>query len=188
MENDSPNFILEFFQFRNFVNDISKENDRAAVIISSAKLDLQLYQIIQKFLLPCPSSKDELLDNEGPLSSFNSRINFVHRAGLIHADMAKALHLIRKIRNSFAHELSNVSLTTGSHADRVKELCAPFRNTIFYEKYKKEYFENDVTQSANFKMVVAVISARLDAVYNNLIPLNDNNAWDLIPPDENLIK
>jgi len=49
-----------------FVDDFARESDRAAVVLGAAKLDLQLYQILQKVLLPNPSATDELLDGDAP--------------------------------------------------------------------------------------------------------------------------
>ena len=60
----------ELNEFTAFVKEFYKEKDRAAVILGVAKIDAQLYQVLQKFLCPCPSSKDELLDGDGPLSTF----------------------------------------------------------------------------------------------------------------------
>lgn len=53
--------------FREFVTEFSGESDRAAVILGAAKLDYLLYQILQKYLIPNASGRDELL--EGVLRS-----------------------------------------------------------------------------------------------------------------------
>lgn len=48
----------------------------------------------------------ELLGGFGPLSSFSSRISVASGFGLIPMDLAGDLHLVKKIRNRFAHQHS----------------------------------------------------------------------------------
>ncbi len=60
--------------------------------------------------------------------------------GLIDAAFVRALHLFRRIRNSFAHEVSGASLESGSHADRIREIVAPFENFQEYDKIREVVF------------------------------------------------
>jgi len=126
----------EFEEFRAFVKDLIGESDRAAVILGAAKIDTQLYQILQKVLVPCASGKDELLDGDSPLSSFYSRINMVYRLGLIDSQFAWTLHLVRRLRNAFAHELAGVNLVTGPQRDRIRELAAPLKAQDGWNEFK----------------------------------------------------
>jgi hypothetical protein len=100
-------------EFRAFFDEFKNETDRAAVIVGAAKLDYLLYQILGRYLLPITGTKDdELLEGDSPLSTFSSRINLCHRLGLIDTQFARSLHLVRKIRNTFAHEVSGCRLGT----------------------------------------------------------------------------
>jgi len=58
---------LSSSHFVKFMSEFMAESDRAAVILGAAKLDLLLYQLLSKFLVASPSSKDELLDGDSPL-------------------------------------------------------------------------------------------------------------------------
>ena len=107
-------------EFATIVNELNKETDRAAVILSVAKIDQMLGEIIKCYLLPCPGSHDDLVDGDAPLGTLSARINMAHRLGLIDAEFARALHITRRIRNEFAHELSSSSLGLGSNRDRVR--------------------------------------------------------------------
>jgi DNA-binding MltR family transcriptional regulator len=113
--------------FKVFAEEFEKESDRAAVILVSAKLDELLHLALTKKLLPCPTAQDDLLRTDGPISSFSSRITLAHRLGLIDDAFAKTLHLIRRIRNDFAHESAGAQLSSGSHADRIRNLFLPFK-------------------------------------------------------------
>jgi|SRR6266699_888343 len=117
-------------EFDEFRKEFEHETDRAAVILAAAKIDELLRLAIIKRLAPSPSSRDTLLEPEGPLGTFSARIDTSFRLRLIDEAFARALHLIRRIRNDFAHESTGASLASGSHADRVKELALPWRKIL----------------------------------------------------------
>lgn len=131
-----------------FFKEFVTESDRAAVILGAAKLDLQLYQLLFKVLLPNASSRDDLLDGEGPLSMFSAKINMSYRLGLIDSHLARSLHLIRKIRNAFAHEVEGCKLESGSHKERVKQLIAPLESYELFTRLRKPqiFLENLVLE------------------------------------------
>ena len=64
----------------------------------------------------------ELLGTDSPLSSFSARINASFALGLIPAAVHRDLHLIRKIRNDFAHKLSVHSFEESPFRDWCSEL------------------------------------------------------------------
>lgn len=174
----------EIRELTHFVSEFVKESDRAAVILGAAKIDTQLFQILQKVLIANPAGTDDLLDNERPLSSFSSRINMVYRLGLIDAELTRALHLIRRIRNSCAHELSGVSLTSGPHRDRIRELVAPLKHVSQFAELKNSFkgmAEID-EPAADFRMTVAIIMLRLNQVFHECQTLPAMNAIPLLPP------
>lgn len=148
--------------FKEIIDEFKKESDRATVILSAAKLDAQLYLLLSKALMPSASSQDELLDGDNPIGTFSSRINLSFRLGLINSQFAKSLHLIRRIRNAFAHEFKSMSLTNGGHADRIRELTVHFKDYANYQEMKESYFKEDITLNADFKMIVAIAILRLD--------------------------
>ena len=105
-----------------FMQQFMHEPDHVAVIIASSKMDELLGSIIRQRVLPCPEKNDDLLDSERGLGSFSLRIMMAHRLGTIDASLARALHIIRRIRNDFAHTYEGQSLNTPPHSDRVTEL------------------------------------------------------------------
>ncbi len=136
-DNDSDDFKpLDPHQhvFREFMDDFSQESDRACVILGSAKIETLLRNLIEKFLVPLPTTADDLLDGDAPLSTFSARIRAAHRMGLIDDHFAKLLHIFRRLRNSFAHEITGSDLCSGAPRDRVIALAEPFYNTPFFNK------------------------------------------------------
>jgi hypothetical protein len=172
-------------EFVAFVQEFVDESDRAAVILGAAKIDTQLYQILQRVFVPQPSSRDDLLDTERPLSSFSSRINIVYRVGLIDAEFVRALHLIRRIRNTFAHELSGVSLSAGPARDRIRELVAPLKALPQFFEASREFFggkDKLLEPSSDFRVAVAWVSVQLHHLYNRCQTLPSQNALGFVPP------
>lgn len=176
----------ESFQLRLFnqwLTEFSRESDRAAVILGAAKLDLAIRELLVKKFRPNPSGQDELFDTDKPISSFSARINVAYRLGLIDKQLANSLHLIRRIRNDFAHEAIGANLGAGSHRDRVKVLCAPF--------LKKKHFEALVSKTSSsrlshasryFRTVLTIIVVRLEGATLNTSVVDDEGAFGLVPP------
>ena len=153
--------------FSNFVEEFKTETDRASVILGAAKLDTLLSQLLERFLLPSVSSNDELLEGDSPLSTFSARINICCRLGLIGSDFAKSLHLVRRIRNSFAHEIVGVSLQTGSHADRLKSLLLPLHSVKYFVEFRNKYI-GEPSPSSDFRACLALMAGRLEGILRNI--------------------
>jgi hypothetical protein len=168
--------------FKELISEFKNESDRAAVILGAAKLDYLLYQILYKFLLPNVGSRDELLDGDSPLATFSSRINMCHRLGIIDAEFARALHLLRRIRNAFAHEMVGSKLDSGTHRDRVRELTAPLERFRAFEKTKQIYFSDKSGISASFFTALAVMIARLEGAFEYLKPLESSTPQCMLIP------
>ena len=176
------NSKIDTDEFISFVQEFDSETDQAAVILGAAKLDTLLYQLISKLLLPSTTSIDELLEGESPLGTFSSRINITYRLGLIDAAFAKALHLIRKIRNAFAHELSGCTLDSGAQRDRVKELVLPFRDIPIIKQFEEIFFEKPKHSgpSAEFRIILSVMIVGLEHAILRVKPISNDKVFKLI--------
>jgi len=166
--------------FRNFISEFKSETDRAIVVLTAARLDYLLLSILQKRLIPNTSKSDEFFENQGPGSSFSNKIMLSYRMGLIDRDFTRALHLVRSIRNDFAHETSVCSLERGSHKDRVNTLVAPYRKLKFFSYFKNEFIGNVQPSREDFMTVVGFLILRLHYLYENLDAINDSDAWPVI--------
>lgn len=151
----------EIEHFMRFVKEYNEESDRAAVILAASKLDELLYQLLSASLMPSSSSRDELLDNDRPLGTFSSRIAISYRLGLIDEGLTRALHLVRRIRNAFAHQLTGTKLDGGPEADRVRELVTPLRGFVNYDDLRRLGADTHSGLSGEFRATVALICLRL---------------------------
>jgi DNA-binding MltR family transcriptional regulator len=90
---------------KGFLEELQEESPRAAAIMAGALLDAQLRNLLEKYFVDDRKIVNDLLGTDRPLSSFSSRINAAYCLGLIAKAIYDDLHLIRKIRNKFAHKL-----------------------------------------------------------------------------------
>ena len=104
-------------------SEFAKESDRAAVILAASIADELLKSLLSGRLVPVTSSNDELFDGpNAPLGTFSSRIEMAYRIGLISVKFSRDLHLIRKIRNEFAHNIHGCSFDDARVRSRIVEL------------------------------------------------------------------
>lgn len=165
-----------------FIQEFANESDRAAVILGAAKIDLLLGQILERFMSPSPTGKDELLDGDAPLGTFSAKIHLVYRLGLVDATFAKSLHLSRKIRNAFAHEISGCDLNSGAHSDRVKELILPLKHLPFFVTFRRAFFKEPDSTSSEFRATLGLIVGRLEHLLLHVEPIRLNSAFPMINP------
>ena len=173
--------------FKEFADDFTGESDRAAVIIGAAKIDILLYLLLKAVLKPSSSNQDSLLDGDSPLGTFSSRINLCQRLGLIEDRLASAINMIRKIRNSFAHEIHNVSLDSGSHKDRIRELAKLCSGKHDMINQAIDVWSLPNSPSGQFKAALIMITISLELGVDNATPilsLNKNELLDFPEVDE----
>jgi len=93
--------LLEFAR----LFDYSEASDRAVAIIGPAFLDTLLNDIIIEFMVDDEKEVNKLLQPEGPLGTYGSRVTVCYCLGLIGGIVATDLRLVAKIRNRFAHDI-----------------------------------------------------------------------------------
>lgn len=165
---------------REFLDEFKDETDRAAVIVGAAKLDLVMHQILQRLFLPNPRTPDELLEGDSPLSTLSAKINILYRLGLIDANFARALHIVRRIRNDFAHEVTGCDLSSGAHSNRVRELISPLEEFHIVEQIRGAFFPDAKGPSADFRIALAILAARLEGLCMGTKPMTPHSHYKLI--------
>jgi len=167
--------------FDEFVRQFKEETDRAAVILGASKLDSLITQLVNHFLVPNYSKNDDLFDGDSPLSTFSAKINLAFRLGLIDAQFAKALHIVRRIRNNFAHGVYDDKLDSGTHRDRIRELTALLNKSPLFLEVKEIYFSDKSGPASDFFTVITLMTARLDTLLIKITPLAGSKAYSIIP-------
>jgi DNA-binding MltR family transcriptional regulator len=103
--------------------EFKAESDRASVILAAALLDSALETLLRAALVPTSASEDPLFEgSNAPLGTFSARIEMAYRIGLTDANFSRNLHLVRKIRNDFAHNVAGCAFSDSSVMSRLTEL------------------------------------------------------------------
>lgn len=113
---DSAARIRAIFEFR---KSLLNETDRGAVLMAAAFMDDQLKAMLMARLVDDKKMVHRAFDFNGPLGTFSSRIDFSYLLGILPKNAQRDLHIIRKIRNIFAHSAAPLTYDD----DSVKPLC-----------------------------------------------------------------
>ncbi len=106
------------------VNKFQRESDRACAVLAVATLDTLLENLLRRSMIA--DVPKELFQGNGPLQPFSAKIDAAYSYGLIAAEERSDFHILRKIRNDFAHDVDHeLSFLTPKVADRVQALKLP---------------------------------------------------------------
>lgn len=88
-----------------FFLKLRAESDAALVVLATSYIDTQLTAAWTRNM---PGKSNNaiagLMDNSGPLATMSSKIRLAHALDWMSDEMNTDLHIIRKIRNKFAHD------------------------------------------------------------------------------------
>lgn len=132
------------------------ESERAAVILAAARLDVDLERVLKRLLAPFPGGNDPLFDGDRMLGTFSAKIAFAHRLGAIDQNFEHALQILRRIRNDFAHQLEQESLSSQRQKNRVGELVRWAEKSDFYKTGIKA-FESKSKSLEHVQFVVCAV-------------------------------
>ncbi len=109
--------------FLKISSQLRAESDRGTVIVAAAIIDEALEQLLKARLAPSNGRDDELFDAPyAPLSSFSAKIDFAYRVGVLAAEVKATFHLLRKLRNDFAHSSGNLDFGSQQVQSRIREV------------------------------------------------------------------
>ncbi len=127
--------FTEIFQSHHdsFRTSIKGETDRGTALVTAAFLE-QCLETILRALFDANKRKkksvEPLFEGFGPLSSFSGKISLSYSFSLISDAMEHDLHIIRKIRNEFAH-----SIVTKNFADsKIGQMVSSMKSCASYWK------------------------------------------------------
>jgi DNA-binding MltR family transcriptional regulator len=109
---------------------LSPETDRGCALMAAAYLDSRLGEWLALYFVDDPKVANKLLSQEGPLSTFSSRIELAYLLGLLSPRESQALNLIRKIRNEFAH----IPEPTSFGHQKIASWCKSLEALGFYKR------------------------------------------------------
>lgn len=109
--------------FREFLSLTGLESDRGSVLVAASELEDALTALLKARLLPSLDRDDELFDGAySPFNTFSAKIDLACRVGCINPSVRKSCHILRKIRNDFAHATKIKNFDNPATQDRIREL------------------------------------------------------------------
>jgi hypothetical protein len=91
-------------EIKKIMDGLTGKDDLHVAIIAVSIVEAHLEQLIVRRLHRADKDfVNRLFENRGPLSDFNSKILIGEAFGLLTSPLANELHVLRTIRNSFAH-------------------------------------------------------------------------------------
>ncbi|MGC4046437.1 MAG: MltR family transcriptional regulator [Armatimonas sp.] len=104
---------------------LTEESDRGCVIIAASYIDSRLEDLLCRRFINNKKLVESIMQNSGPLGSFSSRIDMCFALGLLSEGIHKDLHLVRRIRNEFAHKFEPISFEDNPISSRCNEFSTP---------------------------------------------------------------
>lgn len=105
-----------------FRQTLNAETDRGVALVCAAYLSEELRTLLENSFVDEPHAIEKLFEGTGPLATFSSRIELAFAIGVLPAESHRALHLIRRVRNDFAHEYSERTFGDPDISGRCREL------------------------------------------------------------------
>ncbi|HEV2146148.1 MAG TPA: hypothetical protein VGR37_01895 [Longimicrobiaceae bacterium] len=140
-----------------FFEAFQAETDRACGVLAGALLDTLLERLLR---LALPEAGNEVFQGAAPLASFSAKIDMAYYMRLLSEEDRRDLHLVRKIRNDFAHAVDHtLGFSAPNVANRVRELRLP---KLLYES--PTLHVSDETSRGRFQVGVGILSYLLTDV------------------------
>tara|TARA_E500000318_G_scaffold46673_6_gene44023 strand:+ start:14781 stop:15335 length:555 start_codon:yes stop_codon:yes gene_type:complete len=133
------------------------ESDRGAVLVGAALLDDLLKMALLHQFADRQCSRDLLIGRYAPLSDLGAKIDAAHALSVVDEVSFKDLHIVRKIRNKFAHTIA-LSFEDDSVSDQCKNLSGRLGPTNI----------GDLRNRDRFLTATAVLSGVLSAFIWNI--------------------
>ncbi len=115
-----------------FIKELNRETDRGLPLVCAALIDAKLGETLTSFFCTEKSANKLLNESNAPLATFSARIETCFALGLIDQFEYQEIHLIRKIRNEFAHEKHGISFNTIKVASFCSSLKTPLPEDATY--------------------------------------------------------
>lgn len=114
-----------------------QETDRGCALIVAEFLSDGLAELLRANFVPDQKLCDRLLRGDGPLSTFSARTELCFALGLLDANTYREIHLIRKIRNDFAHSFTQLTFDDDPVRSRCEQLIRVYCKTTQRSRFMR---------------------------------------------------
>ena len=165
-----------------FHQELAKDSDRATAIVAAALLEQALTTLLRNHLAPCGSQDDPLFEGAyAPVAAFSAKIDLAHRLGLLSQRWCRDLHLIRKVRNAFAHNVAGCTFEDTSVRSRILELSRSQKAVEAFPSLRGRYPEGP---KGDFALTLSWMLWQLWYQAERVRQIPPAGDWLPGPPDE----
>jgi hypothetical protein len=129
-------------------------------------------------MVRAPDRDDGLFLPDRPLGSLGAKVALASRLGLIDAEVERALHALRKLRNPFAHSAESTSLADPVHSNRLAPIIAEVRSNPLWIPLETVLAAQPPTAHGSlepalrdFILLITILVAFLEAATAQLRPM-----------------
>ena len=155
-----------------------EERGRGAVLVGVARVDAALEHLLQAVMTPATARGDGLFLPERPLGSIGAKVALASRLGLIDGPVERALNVLRKLRNAFAHSAESASLEEAAHSSRLAEVYSDARANPLWAPLETVLASQPPTAHGplepalrDYILLITILVAFLEATAQQLRPL-----------------
>lgn len=139
------------------IEEIEGQTDRGAAIVGAAWVEEAMSVAIESFLHSDKKAWQRLFGGNGPLATLSAKIDLSRLLGLISETIRSDLHIIRDIRNEFAHQIAHKTEHTklAFCSKHIADKCLALR-CVAHEKHSDPriaFVRACATLNADFEMV-----------------------------------
>ncbi len=160
-------------------SEVEGESERAAVILGVAEIDQALRDLLESFFLP-PSAASKkygftLFGQDEPAGTLSARIELAYRAGLIPAWCQREAHVLRRIRNEFAHKTLAYTLASSPARELLLTLEMPKRTQAAAKRgeFPRNYWKKpkNLFAVSALAVVAEIVSAHSNVLDQQTTPI-----------------
>lgn len=112
---------IDLTKIQPIIDAIQGESDRACAILAIATLEALLEELLRHSMVP--DAPMQMFEGSGAVATLSAKIDIAYSFGLITTEEQRDLHILRKIRNDFAHAINHaLSFETTEVANRIRSL------------------------------------------------------------------
>ncbi|OWY27324.1 hypothetical protein [Herbaspirillum robiniae] len=140
------------------IEEIEEQTDRGVAIVGAAWIEEAMTTAMESFLHADSKAWSRLFGSNGPLSTFSAKIDLCSLLGLISGTIKSDLHIIREIRNEFAHQIVHRSEHTKLNfiSAHINDKCKALK-CVAHENHplsRTAFVRACATLSADFELMI----------------------------------
>lgn len=125
MDKDQQHIFEKLDIVMEFRLSLADETDRGCALMAAEYISNELGELLRAYFVEDEKACDSMLESpNGALSTLSARIELAYLLGLIGPIACRELHLVRKIRNEFAHAYKPLMFSGTEIAGKCRELRA----------------------------------------------------------------